>query len=67
MSETTPARAERMQTLWRLTGSELLQHYNEAMGLPPGTLVERHIPKESMVRSILLKEGFVSEVRHDAD
>jgi len=67
MAETTPVRAERRQLLWRLTGGELLRLYNGAMGFPPGTLEVRSIPKESMVRTILLKEGFPQEVRTDDD
>lgn len=50
--------AERFQQLWRLSAGELLKLFNGTMRISPGTGEDRGMPKESMVRSILLKEGF---------
>jgi hypothetical protein len=58
MASSIHSRAERCQQLWRLSALDLLQLYNGVINVSPGTAESRGMPKESMIRSILLTEGY---------
>jgi hypothetical protein len=68
MTKTTSTRADRSQQLNRLHASKILELYNGAVGKPSGTVEDRGMPKEGMIRSILLQEGYEEqECGHDEE